>query len=124
MAYLRREKEIVEIDFSLSKVWETIPKTLASLEWVVHEIDQIKHQIKTSTKPGFMLYSSTLLINVTSMNKNTSRITVAIETPVTTITAMAEFGRTRERLYLFFETLARHLEEQTQKSGKNDFSHI
>jgi hypothetical protein len=96
MAYLRKEKETVEIDYPLSKVWETFPKTLASLEWTIQEIDQERHQLKVKTRSGFMLFSSTLLID-------------AIETPVTTITAMMEFGRARERLDLFFETLAKHL---------------
>ena len=109
MAYLRKEKETVEIDYPLSTVWETIPNTLASLEWAIQEIDQERHQLKVKTRSGFMLFSSTLLIDATSVDEKTSRITVAIETPVTTITAMMEFGRARERLDLFFETLAKHL---------------
>ncbi len=109
VAYLRKEKETVEIDYPLSRVWETIPSTLKSLEWAVQEIDQNKHFIKVKTKPGFMLFSSTLLINAVSVDKKTSRVTIVVETPVTTITAMTEFGRARERVDLFFETLAKQL---------------
>ena len=109
MAYLRKEKETVEIDYPLSTVWETIPNTLASLEWAIQEIDQERHQLRVKTRSGFMLFSSTLLIDAISVDEKTSRITVAIETPVTTITAMMEFGRARERLDLFFETLSKHL---------------
>lgn len=109
MAYLRREKETVEIDYSLGKVWETIPRVLESLEWIAQEIDQDKHQIKVKTKSGFMLFSSTLLIKTSAVDEKTSRVTITIETPVTTITAMMEFGRARERVDLFFETLAKHL---------------
>jgi len=109
MAYLRKEKETVEISYPLSKVWAAIPKTLASLEWTVQETDDTNHHIKAKTKPGFMLFSSLLLIDAVSVDKNTSTVTVAAETPVTTITAMAEFGRARERVDLFFETLAKQL---------------
>jgi hypothetical protein len=109
MAYLRKEKETVEIDHPLSTVWEAIPNTLTSLEWAIQEIDQERHQLKVKTKSGFMLFSSTLLIDVVWVDEKTSRISVAIETPVTTITAMMEFGRARERLDLLFETLAKHL---------------
>jgi len=111
MAYLRKEKEAVEIEYPFSKVWRAIPDTLASLEWEVQEIDQERHYIKVKTKPGFMLFSSILLINATSAGKSVSRVTVEIETPVTTITAMMEFGRARERVELFFETLAHHLKQ-------------
>ena len=116
MAYLRKEKETVEIDHPLGKVWAAIPKVLASLQWTIQETDDTNHHIKVKTKPGFMLFSSVLLIDAISMGENTSRVTVAAETPVTTITAMAEFGRARERVDLFFETLAKQL---SPVEGKN-----
>jgi hypothetical protein len=109
VAYLRKEKQTVEIDYSLSKVWAAIPKALAILEWTVEETDDTNHHIKAKTKPGFMLFSSVLLIDALSVNEQTCRVTVVAETPVTTITAMAEFGRARERVDLFFETLAKRL---------------
>lgn len=109
MAYLRKEKETIEIAHSLSRVWTAIPKALAILGWTVEETDDASHHIKAKTKPGFMLFSSVLLIDALSVNGQTSRVTVVAETPVTTITAMAEFGRARERVDLFFETLAERL---------------
>ena len=115
MAYLRKEKETVEIDYSLSKVWEAIPNTAVSLEWTVQEIDQERHCVKVKTKPGFMLFSSILLVDAVSVDKNTSRVTVLVETPITTITAMTEFGRARERVDLFFETLAKHLATESTR---------
>ncbi len=111
MAYLRREKETIEIDYSLADVWKEVANALASLEWTVEEIDHEKKCMKVKTRPGFMLFSSTLMISAASVSPSTSRITVTIETPVTTITAMTEFGRARERLDTFYETLAKRLAE-------------
>jgi hypothetical protein len=43
------------------------------------------------------------------LDEKTSRVTVKAETPVTTITSIADFGRTKERIQLFFEALAARL---------------
>ena len=117
MAYLRKEKETVEVAYALGKVWAAIPQVLASLEWTVQETNEARHQVKVKTKAGFMLFSSALVIDVVSVDDNTCRVIVSAETPVTTITAMAEFGRARERVDLFFETLAKLLmsEGKTRK---------
>jgi hypothetical protein len=109
MAYLRKEKETVEIDYSLNMVWTAISKALISLEWNIEQIDDKAHNIKAKTKAGFMSWSSVLLIDVVPVDKNTTRVSVAGETPVTTITAMVEFGRTRQRINLFFAELAKQL---------------
>jgi hypothetical protein len=109
VAYLRKEKETVEIDYPLTQIWEAIPKVLASLEWSIDEIDDTAHHVKTKTKAGFMSYSSVLIIDAVSVDKKTARVTVAAETPVTTITSLADFGRTQQRVALFFETLAKQL---------------
>ena len=106
MAYLRKEKEIVEISYPLFRVWESIPEALASLEWTVGEVDDVNHHMKAKTKAGFMSYSSTLLIDVVAVDNKTARVTVTAETPVTTITSIADFGRTRDRIDLFFGALA------------------
>lgn len=109
MAYLRKEDETVEIDYSLDKVWVAILKTLKRLEWTVEETDEIKHHIKAKTKGGFMSYPSVLMIEAVVMDKKITRCKIEAETPVTTITALADFGRTRERINLFFEVLAKQL---------------
>jgi hypothetical protein len=116
MAYLRREKEIVEIDFPLETVWTAISKTLTALEWITEETDQTKHQTKTKTKPAFMSYRSTLTINATNVNENTTRVNITAETPTTTITGIIDFGRTRERIETFLETLMKQLTTNPQKT--------
>lgn len=109
MAYLRKENETIEIDYSLDKVWAAVPKALASLEWAVEETDDTKHHIKAKTKGAFMSYPSMLIIDVVVVDKKTTRCKVRAETPVTTITSIADFGRTRDRIDIFFEALAKQL---------------
>ena len=109
MAYLRKEKETVEIDYSLGEVWTVISEVLASLEWKIEQIDDSAHHAKVKTKAGFMSYASTLAIDGAPVDEKKCRITVQGETPVTTITAVADFGRTSDRIHLFFETLAKRL---------------
>ncbi|MCJ7560600.1 hypothetical protein MUO79_08280 [Candidatus Bathyarchaeota archaeon] len=109
MAYLRKEKETVEIAYPLTKVWTAIPKALTNLEWNVEQIDDTTHRAKAKTKAGFMSYGSVLLIDVVPVDENTTRVSVAAETPVTTITAVVDFGRTGDRIELFFEELAKQL---------------
>jgi hypothetical protein len=109
MAYLRKEKETVEIDYPLVKVWAAVPKALASLEWTEEETDDTVHNVKAKTKGGFMSYPSVLIIKAGAMDEKTARVEVTAETPVTTITSIADFGRTRDRIELFFEALAKQL---------------
>jgi uncharacterized lipoprotein len=112
MAYLRKEKETVEIDYPLGKVWAAVPKALASLEWIVEEIDDAAHHVKAKTKGGFMSYASVLLIDAVAVDEKTARVKVTAETPVTTITSIADFGRTWNRIKLFLEAMARQLTSQ------------
>ena len=109
MAYLRKEDETVEIDYPLDKVWAAVPNALDSLEWAIEESDDTKHRIKAKTKGGFMSYPSVLIIDAMAVDKKTARCKVTAETPVTTITSIADFGRTRDRIDLFFEALAKQL---------------
>lgn len=109
VAYLRKEKQTVEIDYSLSEVWAAIPDALSTLEWAIEQKDDATHSLKVKTKPGFISYSSNLTIEGVSVGEKKCRITVRGETPVTTITALADFGRTSDRLELFFETLAKRM---------------
>lgn len=112
LAYLRKEKQTFEIDYPLSKIWAAIPKVLASLEWTMKEANDTAHHIKAKTKASFMAYASAVTIDAMPVDEKIARVTVAAETPVTTITAMADFGRTQHRIDLFFETLAKQLTSQ------------
>ena len=109
VAYLRKEKQTVEIDYPLSEVWAAIPETLKTLEWSVEQVDDTAHHMQVKTKAGFISYGSNLTIEGLIVDEKKCRITVHGETPVTTITSLADFGRTSNRLDLFFETLARQM---------------
>ena len=109
MAYLRKDEETVEIDHSLSKVWMGIQQALTKLEWKTEEINETDHRIKAKTKAGPWEWSSVLLINLTPVNENTTRVSVKAETPVTMITAVIDFGQGRRRISHFFAELAKQL---------------
>jgi len=109
MAYLRKEKETVEMDYALNRVWTAIQKVLTSLEWNIEQTDDSAHHVKAKTKSGFMSWSSVLLIDAVSVNEKTTRVSVAAETPVTTITATVDFGRTRQRINQFLTELSNEL---------------
>jgi hypothetical protein len=115
MAYLRKENETVEIDYPLNKVWVAVPKALASLEWLTEKTDNMKHNIKAKTKGGFMAYPSVLIIHAIALDEKTTKCKVTAETPVTTITSIADFGRTKRRIDQFFEALAIQLAEKTSQ---------
>src|SRR5512136_1405109 len=110
VAYLRKEKQTFEIDYPLSEVWAAIPDVLRSLQWTIEQMDEKAHLAKVKTKPGFMSYSSLLTIGGLFVDEKKCRITAEGETPVTTITSLADFGRTSDRVQLFFETLARRMD--------------
>ncbi len=109
MAYLRREKETMEIDYPINKVWRAIPKVLKSLEWSMEQTDDNAHHARVKTKPSFMSYSSIFILDATAVNEKTTRLSIAAETPVTTITGIVNFGQTSRRISEFFETLALEL---------------
>jgi len=109
MAYLRKEKGTIEIPYSLSKVWSAITKVLTSLEFDTEQIDDKAHHIKAKTKSGLMSWSSVFIIAAESVDEKNTRVSIAADTPVTTITAMFDFGRTRQRMDLFFTELAKQL---------------
>ena len=98
MAYLRREVETVETDFPQDKVWAALLKAAETLQWTVEESDQPKGKMKIKTRPNFMAYASLMVVDLQSAKENTTRIKVAAETPVTTLTGIVDFGRTRERI--------------------------
>jgi hypothetical protein len=114
MAYLREEKQTIEIDFSSEKVWAALPRAIKTLEWIIEEKDDKAFHVKVKTKGGFMSYSSTILIDLKTVNEKTTRMTASAETPVTTITSIADFGRTSDRVEQLFETLAKQMNEPTK----------
>ncbi len=112
MAYLRNENENLEVDYPSEKIWAAIPEVIKILEWQIEEKDDAAHKAKVKTKGGFMAYGSTLNIAVTSVDENTTRLSINAETPVTTITSIIDFGRTRDRIGQFIEILAKQMEKK------------
>jgi hypothetical protein len=109
MAYLRKEKETVEIDYPITKVWKAIPKALKEVGCTIEQIDATAHNIKAKTQKGLVSWSSALLIEATCVDEKTTRVSVVAETPFTTITSIIDFGRARRRIDLFFAALAKQL---------------
>jgi hypothetical protein len=109
MAYLRKEDETVEMDYSLSKVWATIQEVLATLKWNVDLVDDANHKIRAKTTAGPMSFGSLLLIEVIQISENTTRVSVAAETPVTTITAIFDFAQGKRRISNFLAELSKQL---------------
>jgi hypothetical protein len=120
MAYLRKEKEIVEMDYPIEKVWLAISESITSLEWKIEEIEEANHRVKAKTKQTILAYGSTLSIEAASVNEKTTRISVSAETPTTTVTALLDFGRTRERIDSFLATLVRQLGLKDIVSNKTE----
>jgi len=118
MAYLRDESEKLEIDYPLEKIWAAIPKAVKLLEWTVQEKDDEAHTAKLKTKGGFLSYGTTLTVEAVAVDEKTSRMTLKGETPVTTITAMADFGRTRDRINQFIAVLAKLMEKAEKGKQK------
>jgi len=112
MAYVREEKQTFEIDYSLEKVWAAIPQTIKTLDWTIEATDDQAYKLKIKSKPGFFSYSSILNVEIKSVDEKTAKLAINAETPVTTITSIADFGRTRDRLEEFVETLAKELDEK------------
>lgn len=109
MAYLRKEKETVEMDYSLDKVWIAVQNVLKHLELNIEQIDEKTHRVKAKTKTALMAWGSVLLIDVVPVNENTTRVSVTAETPVTTITSVIDFGLTKRRIYVFLGELSHEL---------------
>ena len=117
MAYLRKEKEIVEVDYPIDKVWTAIQRAVIALDWTIEVNDEPNHNVKAKTKTALMSYSSILSINAVAVADNTTRVNVSAETTVTTLTAIVDFGRTRERIDSFLAELS---EQLTPDNGKSE----
>jgi hypothetical protein len=112
MAYLRNEDEKLEVDYPLEKIWGAIPEVIKILEWQIEEIDDSAHKAKVKTKGGFMAYGSTFFVEAKFVDENTTQMSIKAETPVTTITSIIDFGRTRDRMGQFIEILAKQMEKK------------
>jgi hypothetical protein len=112
MAYTREETEHVEVDYPLKQIWESIPKAITQLEWNIQESDKNLYQLTIKTKGAFMSYPSTIKIALVSANDKTTRMLIKGETPVTTITSVLDFGRTRQRIEAFIVNLAKLIEKK------------
>jgi len=109
VAYVRREESMIELPYPLKKVWSRVPKTLVSLGWSVELVDDAAHRVKVKTRSSLMAWGSVFLIDAVAVNEKTTRVSVAAETPVTAITGLVDFGRTGQRIDLFFQELQRQL---------------
>ncbi len=107
MAYMREGKEAFEVSYPLAAIWEALPKAVTKLEWKVQEVNEAKHHVKIKTKGAFLSYGSEMDVDLTAIDEETTRMTVTAETPVTTITSMADYGRTSERIAVLISTLGK-----------------
>jgi hypothetical protein len=110
VAYVKKEEDAIGLAYPLSKVWASIPKALNSLGWKVERIDNIIHCVKAKAKASLMAWVpidevSVFVIDAVSINKNTARVSVTGETS----SALADYGRTRKRINLFFQELQKQL---------------
>ena len=115
MAYVRDEKEKFEIDYPLDGIWEAIPDVVKTLDWAIEEKDEAGHKVKIKTQRGFLAYSTVILVEVKSVDEKQTLMSINGETPVTTITSILDFGRTRDRIGLFIGALAKKMEEGKRK---------
>ena len=119
MAYLREEKENLEVSYPIKKLWNKIPKTLEKLKWTTEETEEARFHLKVKTKGAFLSYSSIMMIDLKVVDENTTKMSIAAETPVTTITSIADYGRTRERIDMFVTTLAKLMETPKKNASQN-----
>jgi len=109
MAYLRKEKETIEIEQPICTIWSAIQEALRSMDWTIEEVDGEAHHAKAKTKSTFMSYGSVIIVDACYVDKKTTRVSISAETPVTTITSVFDFGRTRDRIDLFLQQLSKQL---------------
>ena len=110
MAYTRDGKETFEVSYPIDAIWQAIPKAIAKLEWKVESANLATHHVKIKTKGAFLSYGSEMEISLTAVDEKTTKMSITAETPVTTITAMADYGRTNERINVFIATIGKIME--------------
>lgn len=112
MAYVREENENLEVSYPLDTIWKAIPKAVKQLDWKIEETDEATHHLKIKTKGGFISYGSTIKVDLSVIDEKTTKMVLAAETPVTTITSVADYGRTRERIEQLVVALAKLMEKR------------
>lgn len=112
MAYTREETEHVEVAYPIEQLWEDIPKAITQLEWAIQESNKDQNYIIVKTKGAILSYPSSMKITLNPVDDKTTRMLIAGETPVTTITSVFDIGRTRERIERFIITLAKLMEKK------------
>ncbi|MDR2203559.1 MAG: hypothetical protein LBE76_04565 [Nitrososphaerota archaeon] len=117
MAYTREETETVEVDYPIEQLWESIPKAITHLEWTIQESDKTRYYLMIQTNGAFMSYPSNIKIVLDPINDKTTRMLIAGETPITTVTAVLEFGRTRQRIEILIVTLANIMENKNKTTN-------
>jgi carbon monoxide dehydrogenase subunit G len=123
MAYLRNENQKIEIDYPIEKIWAAIPEAVKTLEWKIEEKNDEAHTAKLKTKMGFLSYSTIIVVEAAAVDEKKSCMTLKGETPVTTITAMADFGRTSDRIDQFIEAIAKLMEPEKKKKKPSKVTH-
>ena len=112
MAYVRDENEKFEIDHSIEEIWAAITQVIKFLDWTIEESDNEAHTAKIRSKSGFLAYSTIISVEFKSIDEKKTRMVISGETPVTTITSILDFGRTKDRIGLFLASLAKQLEKK------------
>ena len=107
MAYTREAKQTFEVSYPLQEVWDALPKAIVKLEWKVLEVDEVNHHAKVKTKGAFLSYGSDMQIDLRPLADKATKMTITAETPVTTITSMADYGRTGERINVLIATMGK-----------------
>lgn len=118
MAYTREETEDVEVDYPAQQLWEGIPEAIAKFDWTVEESNKEKYTLTIKTQGAFLSYPSIIKIILVPIDNKTTRMLIAGETPVTTVTSVLEFRRTRERIEKLIVVLAQHMEKATTNQNK------
>lgn len=109
MAYLRKDNETVEIDQELHRVWDAVFQAVEELKWTIDATNYDVHQVRIKTPRGLLSWGTTLTIDVLKESETTTRVFIVAETPVTTISAIVDFGRARRYINLFLAALHRKL---------------
>ncbi|MEM2098894.1 MAG: hypothetical protein QXU99_04000 [Candidatus Bathyarchaeia archaeon] len=109
MAYLRKDNETVEIDQELNRVWDAVFRAIEELKWNIESTNHDAHQVRIKTPRDFISWETTLIIEMLKMSDSTTRVFIVAETPVTTISAIFDFGRARRYIDLFLAALHRKL---------------
>jgi hypothetical protein len=110
VAYVRKEEDAVGLAYPLSKVWAAIPEVLNSLGWTVERVDDVIHRVRAKARASFVAWVpvdevSVFVIDAVRVDKNATRVSVAAETSG----SVADYGRTRKRVDLFFQQLRKQL---------------